>query len=145
MSTVLELDTEIAAKIVANLTGPPTRLLNDFNDTAGELIPSDTYRFRQRLEVLVEEVQGSNVTNDVINAELDFIVRMNRVSAPLAPRDYTPDIWTDQQQLVQNSFWTDMAAVKEVLPGEQPGVVEEITQNGELLIYTVQVALILQP
>lgn len=145
MSSVPDLDFELAAKIVANLSGPPERLINDFNDEAGELIPSDAHRFRQRLEVLEEEALGSNLTEDVIQVDLDVIVRMARSGGLLAPRTYLGDIWTDQQQLVKLSFWQDLVAVKQVRPDTNPVLIEDITQNAEILIYTMQVFLILQP
>lgn len=145
MTTVQQLDTEITGKIVANLAGPPTRMINDFNDEAGEIILPGAHRFRQRLEVLEEEPAGSNVTLEVIQADIDFIVRMERTNNVLPPRLFTDDIWLDQQQLVKLNFWTDMVAVFQVRPDTTPAITEDITQNGELLIYTLQVFLHLQP
>lgn len=144
MATINELDTQITAAIEA-LPNTAARLLSDYLDEAGEVLPRDAYRYRLRLDATEKLVIGSNRYDQIVRASGEILVRMAAVP-PLPPAEragYRDALWGYQQSVVTLSFWDGLAAVKEVPPDTTPQVTEEIQRVGDVLWFQYQVDLVL--
>lgn len=141
MSTVAELDTEVALAIAVN-TSLANRMNSDYDIDTGEVVPDGTRVFRQRVDVQNKVDMGSNIFSYGIQIEIDSIVKM---ATPVDERDDLVTIWTDQQVFTDPEFWRTMAAVFELAEGTTPQIVEPVTRVGQVLLYTATVQLVLQP
>lgn len=145
MATVADLDAQVAAAVEA-LPTAPVRLHSDYNVDSGEIIPRDAHRYRLRMDATEKINIGSNRYRTSVQVALDMLVRMSP-APPLPPqgRAYSGPLWTDQETLIDRSFWESLAAVVELVPDSSAQVVEELTRSGDVLIYQVAVDVVLAP
>lgn len=146
MSTVEELDAEIAAKIISD-TQQTQRMIDDYFPGSGEQIPLGEFRFRLKVDVLDRESIQSNIKGNICNVEIEWKLMMELTGVDIQPRVYTAAATVDQQTLVNadnDGFWKTLDSVHDIAPGVLPLVTSGLERVGQVLKFTVTAQVVLQ-
>lgn len=144
MSTIADLDTDVAAAIIAQ-TACTQRMQSDYLADLGEVIPEGEYRFRLRVNAFQRPPLNVNASIYTCTVEVDWLCMV-----PFAAADgvYRDNAWADQLTLTDGTdvgFWTPLASVLDIDTDTAPTVTDTIERVGQLLRYTVTAQVRLQP
>ena len=143
MSTITELDAEVAAAIEAQLSSVTGRMNSDYLDGTGQRLASTEKRYRLRTSATLEDpAQSSQDPLLVVQCTVDILKSIETITEAQY-RDM--EMWTDQQVLLDRDFWRGLAAVQNLVPESTPIMESDPARIAQIMFYTVVADLILTP
>ena len=137
--------TEASADIVAIAGGTRTRMSQDYGEDTYEFTATGQTQFQIRASLRNEISADSGVPLVVADAEIfvhHFLASRTDEQAYVVGQ-----MRTDQEALLQKTFWESMAAVYQVAAGEGAGPIVNTfpTRTGKILTYSIGVQFALAP
>jgi hypothetical protein len=139
MSTPAEFATEAAADILSG-TSATVRMTHDLRDDRDHLALGET-RFALAVDVIIQDTRDVSHMVDVCTARVVMWHRLLDWTDPRAYREAA--MLTDQQVLLDQAFWQDMASVLEYV--EPPNVPQTSERDGHVIAYELTTSVRLVP